>query len=173
MRQLELSPLSTNEAREYLQRKRITDPQVIEEMVEYAGGHPLALSMVAELAEHVQLKVGDLERIPERHNLIRELIERITKNVAENLRTALDTCAVLRLVTEGSLAWMLQLSKEEAEKTFEDLRRFGFVKVRGDDLGIALHDAVWVAINDELRWRNHEQFSTLNQRAAQYFEARL
>ncbi|MEA2575168.1 MAG: hypothetical protein QOH93_2466 [Chloroflexia bacterium] len=173
MRQIELTPLSIEEAREYLRKSGLKDEQIIEEVVAYAGGHPLALSMVAELAEHVQLKVGDLEHIPERHNIVRELIDRITKNVAQNLRAALESCAILRLVTEGAIAWMLELSKEDAQKTFEELSRFGFVKVRGDDLGIALHDAVWSAMNDEQRWRNPERFCALNLRAANYFEVRL
>jgi tetratricopeptide (TPR) repeat protein len=170
MEQVELEPLTDEEATEYLRGKGITEPRIVEDIVHYAGGHPLALTMVAELAQHVHLKAGDLERVPERHRIIEQLIKRITSNVDDNLRAALEVCAVVRLLTEGSLAWMLNLERKDAQRTFMELRQFGFVKVRGDYLGIALHDAVWTAMNDDLRWRAIEVFCNLNERAANYYQ---
>lgn len=171
MRQVELSPLSESEVQSYLQKKGVTDRQVAAEMVDYADGHPLTLSMLTELAGHVQLKAGDLERVPERRHVIHELLGRITQNVAENLRAALECCAVLRFVTEDSLAYLMQLP--DVSRIFEEVRRYDFIKVRVDGTGIALHDVVWTAMNDELRWRSPERYCALQERAATYYEARL
>jgi tetratricopeptide (TPR) repeat protein len=264
MRQHELYPFDASESDVYLQRKGINDENLIVEMSDYAGGHPLTLALLADLAD--QLKAGDLARAPERRDIIRTLLERITHNITTSLRAALEVCAILRVVNQDSLTWMLKehtppptdeytnleagmqallaqmgrnhprydealvyeqrlreninqtrrygddpsqendraevldqlnrlthevssmsfndlcrryapppappaasvLENTSVQDVFEELRCFDFVKVRSD--GLALHDTVWEAMNEELRWRSPTHYRAMNAKAAQYYE---
>lgn len=51
---------------------------------------------------------------------------------------------------------------------FDELCRFDFVKVRNG--GLALHDTVWAAMNEELRWRSPTNYREMNAKAARYYE---
>ncbi|NJN68321.1 MAG: ATP-binding protein [Chloroflexaceae bacterium] len=88
MRQHELPPFDARDSGSYLQRKGITDEHLIAEMSDYAGGHPLTLALLADLAD--QMQAGDLARAPARRDIIRTLLERITQNIGANLRVALE-----------------------------------------------------------------------------------
>lgn len=167
MLQIELDPFSNDEAYSYLKKKGITDEQVATAMISYSDRHPLTLALVAELAGHIN--AIDLANVPERQLIIHELLERIIQNVTPNLRIALEACAILRVVNERSLAYMLD--QAETREIFEDVRRFDFVKVRSG--GIALHDAVWSALNDQLCWRNPTAYRALSVKAAEFYQQEL
>ena len=143
--------------------------QIATQMADYTDGVPLTLTLLAELVQQASITDLDLTRAPERRKVIEELLRRITQNVAESLRVALQMCAILRVVTEDSLAYMLDQS--DVEQVFAELRKFDFIKVRND--GIALHDAVWGAMNEELSWRIPTQFRSLNTKAAEFYEKTL
>jgi tetratricopeptide (TPR) repeat protein len=171
-RQIELGPLSMAEAQEYLEKMGITDPRVAAEMADYTDGLPLTLMMLAGLAQQVDIGKLDLTKAPERRQVIQDLLTRITQNVAQSLRSALEVCAILRVVTEDSLEHMLgQQNTKNTQYVFAELRRFDFMKLRND--GIALHDAVWAAMNEELSWRTPAHFRDLNFKAAQFYEREL
>lgn len=268
MQQLELQPFTREESLQYLQKKKVSNDQIAKEMIDYAGGHPLALALLADFAE--QFRAGDLMHIPERRKIVHLLVERITENVVESLRAALEICVILRSVNQDNLEYMLktrvarprtdsysgyeaglhtllrQMGREhqrynealvyeqrlrenieharrygddsarqserhqiidrlnevalatldvpftelcwpvtpapdpsdqpartpvDSKTMFDSVRRFDFVKVRYG--GIALHDTVWTAMNDELRWRSPSRYAALNARAAQYYDELL
>jgi tetratricopeptide (TPR) repeat protein len=166
--QLQLQPFSHQEVKEYLRKKGIHNERVAEEMADATDGYPLTLSMFVELAAQADLSELDLTRTPERKQIIRQLLERITQNVAADLRNALRVCAVLRVITADSLAFMLdEPSVQNIEAIYNEVRRFDFVKERQD--GIALHDSVWEAYNEELSKDSPIYFGQLNDKAAQFY----
>ncbi len=172
MWQLDLPLFSGNELREYLEKKGVTDTRVATRLADRTDGHPLILSMFAELAAHGKVTGIDLNRSAESKNVIQQLLKSIKERVAENLQTALEICAILRVTNEDSLAYMLDHhDPHDVASTFDQVRAFDFVKVRPN--GIALHDTVWAAMNEELSWRSPAHYYTLNAKAAQFYKQAL
>lgn len=229
MLQHELGRLRKTEALEYLNKRGVVDDALVEQMVTFAAGHPLTLSLLAEVYEHGDL--GDLKRVPGRRDVIRLFIEWVVGLVSAELKTALEICSVLRHTTEESLAYMLahyseneigsmpdtdqdeilRLIKEyegklrladdpkeqarcrkqilelreqlqqklksseerptRAAQMFAQLQRFHFVKA--DAEGLSLHDVVWAALAEDLRWRAPKRFKLLHHLAAEYYKQRL
>lgn len=163
IRQIELKPFSEEEARKYLGEKGIIEAQLVTLLTDYSEGHPLTLSLLAQLSKQGGAK--DLKLSPERQKIIHTLIERITQNVTDDLRNALEMCAILRIVNEDVLSFMLDVN--DIRKTFEVIRRFDFVKVH--DEGIALHDVVWAAMNEEIQWRSPVHYQRLNAKASEFY----
>lgn len=167
MRHIELDRLSSLEVRTYFQKKGIHDQQLVAAMADFSGGHPLTLALLAKAAE--QGTLTDLAGEPARREVIHALLSRITQNVAANLHAALEICAVLRVVNEDSLAFMLE--SPDVRQVFEEVRHFDFVRVHTG--GIALHDVAWAAMNEELAWRSPGNYKMLNDRAARFYERAL
>ncbi|HKP54334.1 MAG TPA: hypothetical protein VJ183_16985 [Chloroflexia bacterium] len=169
MWQLELPLFSHHESRQYLERKGVTDTQVATNLADRTDGHPLILSMFAELAAQGEVTGIDMTRSAEGKRVIQQLLKTIKERVAENLREALEVCAILRVVNEDNLAYMLD--QADVAAIFDQVRAFDFIKVRSD--GIALHDTVWVAMNEELNWRSPAHYRELNAKAMQFYEQAL
>jgi len=164
--QIQLQPFAAPETAQYLHKKGFTDPQMVRDMTEYANGHPLVLALLADLG---QGRLGDLAHAPERHQIVSQLLERIKRSVTGDLNAALEACAILRVVDEGKLAWML--GQPSAGSIFDAVWRFDFVKTRAG--GIALHEAVWDALNEDLKYRNPTRYCELQAKAAEYYERAL
>ncbi|NNJ10387.1 AAA family ATPase [Chloroflexales bacterium ZM16-3] len=165
--QVELSPFSEREAREYLHHRNIHNEALIDAMVDRADGHPLVLSLLSDIAMHSSC--DDLGAIPKNHEITYLLIERLTRNIASELRSALEVCAVLRVIDEDRLAYMLEIS--DVGSLFNSVRIFEFVRIGSD--GISLHETVRDILLDELRWRNPIRYDELNLRAITYYERLL
>ncbi|MDQ2807288.1 MAG: tetratricopeptide repeat protein [Chloroflexota bacterium] len=164
--QIHLQPFAAGEAQSYLNKKGFTDPQMAQDMADYADGHPLVLALLADLG---QGSMGDLAHAPERHQIVGQLLTRITRSVSADLNTALEACAILRLVDEDKLAWML--GQPNAGAIFDAVWHFDFVKTRSG--GIVLHEAVWDALNQDLQYRNPTRYCELQAKAATYYERAL
>ncbi len=164
--QIHLQPFAAGEAQSYLSKKGFTDPQMAQAMADYADGHPLVLALLADLG---QGSLGDLAHAPERHQIVGQLLTRIKRSVSADLNTALEACAILRLVDEDKLAWML--GQPNAGAIFDAVWHFDFVKTRSG--GIALHEAVWDALNQDLKYRNATRYCELQAKAAEYYERAL
>jgi ATP/maltotriose-dependent transcriptional regulator MalT len=167
MKQIELKPFTRDESYAYLKQKGVINKQVIAEMTDYTGGHPLTLALLSGLSNYP--RAGDLVRSPERREIIRTLLDRVIQKVTEKLNQALEVCAILRVVNQDSLRFMLELT--DAQQIFSELRTFDFINVCNG--GIAFHDTIWDAMNEELRWRSPEHYLALHAKAAQYYEQLL
>ncbi len=116
-------------------------------------GHPLALSLVADL-----LAQGDGEKTApriENPDIIRVLLDRFVQGVPDaSHRRALHICAHARVTIEGLLAEVLET--DQAGGLFEWLRELSFIE-RGPD-GLFPHDLARDVLENDLRWRNPERY---------------
>ncbi len=166
VRILPLRNLQTEESREYLTRRNIpTDQQ--RAVLEFTHGHPLALSLVADLfAYH-----GDIHFTPElQPDIVKMLLERFLQRVPGPAhRAALEACALVRVTTEALLEEMVGLSG--APELFGWLRSLSFVESGVD--GLFPHDLTREALVADVRWRNPDWYIELHRRARKYYAARL
>ena len=84
-------------------------------------------------------------------------------------RTALEACALVRLMTEELLAEVLNLP--DAHDLFEWLRGLSFIE--SGRQGIFPHDLAREAIVADLRWRNPAWYNSLHHRARNYYANKL
>lgn len=153
VRFIQLRNLDPQESTIYLQRRQIPTARH-QNILDFTHGHPLALSMVAEL--HMQT---DVEFQPEAApNLIATLVERFIEHLPSSAhRAGLEACAMVRLMNEALLSEMLKI---DARPIFEWLRNLSFIEAKPG--GILLHDLAREVLATDLRWRNMEQYAALH-----------
>jgi hypothetical protein len=166
VRPLPLRNLRPDEGRTYLSLRAIPSDQQ-EAVLDFTHGHPLALSLVAEVFAQ---RPGFVFRAEETPDMVKMLLEQLVQKVPGPAhRAALETCALVRLTTESLLAEVLGV--DDAHELFEWLRGLSFIE--SGPLGIFPHDLVRDALGVDLRWRNPEWFGELHRRARHYYASRL
>lgn len=165
-RVLPLRNLSPQEARTYLTRRAVPGEQH-EAVLDFTHGHPLALSLVADvLAQHPHTRF----RREETPDIVKTLLEHLAQKVLEPAqRAALEACALVRLTTEDLLSEMLQQS--DVHDLYEWLRGQSFVEA--GSVGIFPHDLAREALTADLRWRNPKWYAELHRRARTYYGVQL
>lgn len=165
---LPLEGLSNDEGHAFLKRRGLSEPGIVEQVLRAAGGHPLALSLAADLA--VQLGSRDFTTFPEWRLSVRSLVERLLRHVPdEGLRELLEGASMIRQFDEATLAAIS--GHEEITAAFDQLCRLSVV--RPAEHGLMLHDDVRRALADDLRWRNQTRYQELRQRALAYYRERF
>lgn len=165
MRSVALRNLSPDESADYLDRRGV--PHGLRaSIVGFTHGHPLALSLAADVAHQ---SGGDLrpESSPE---VIGSLLERFVERVDRpGCRQALEVCAHARVTTESLLRGVLP--GEDAFELFQWLRRLSFIE-QGDE-GIFPHDVAREVLDADYRWRDPDQYAQMHRRLRQYAFKRL
>jgi len=166
LRVLALRNLTPGESRLYLTRRGVPAVQQ-ERVLAFTHGHPLALSLVADLFA----QRSDLDFRPEAApDMVGRLLEQLLLEVPGPLhRLAIEACAVVRVMTESLLAEMLAIP--DAHDLFQWLRTLSFIEAV--PRGVVLHDLAREAIAADLRWRNPDRYRRLHDRARAYYAARL
>lgn len=196
---LPLLNLSAEESEAYLTKRAI--PQLQHEAIlDFTHGHPLALSLVADLmsqrrgAQH-DAQHGTNNDVPyeaqsdtvfdprEAPDVVQTLLERLVdKAPSAAHRATLQACALVRLTTESLLAEMLarphaalpdglHSPAPDAHELFEWLRGLSFIE--SGRLGLFPHDLAREALIADLRWRNRDWHGELHHRARAFYAARL
>jgi hypothetical protein len=150
LRVVSLRNLSPEESRQYLQACGV-DPDRQEQLVELAHGHPLGLSLLAD----VVVRGGETAADPMTPDLVGTLLQRFVEIVPSGLhRRALEVCAPARVTTEALLREVLGL--EDAHELFTWLRELSFVESGPE--GVFPHDLARDALEADLRWRDPEGY---------------
>jgi hypothetical protein len=150
LRVVSLRNLSPEESRQYLQVCGV-DPDCQEQLVELAHGHPLGLSLLAD----VVVRGGEAAADPLTPDLVGTLLQRFVEIVPSGLhRRALEVCAPARVTTEALLREVLGL--EDAHELFTWLRELSFVESGPE--GVFPHDLARDALEADLRWRDPEGY---------------
>ncbi|HEX5692492.1 MAG TPA: ATP-binding protein, partial [Roseiflexaceae bacterium] len=138
------------------------------EALAFTHGHPLALSLVADvLRQGDQHAAFDPQAEPD---LLRVLLERFVHDVPSALhRQALDAAVLAWATTEGLLNRML--GESHGHVCFEWLRGLSFVE--HGPYGLFPHDLVREALDADLRWRNPEGYRELHGRIADELHQRF
>lgn len=166
-RYISLRNLSPEESQIYLTSRGVPVTQH-RAILDFTHGHPLALSLVADVfAQSAGLKGGEIDFQAEAApNAVKTLLNRFVKDIpTAEQRLALEAFALVRLTTENLLAQMLDLP--DAYELFEWLRQLSFTD--SGLLGIFPHDVVREVLIADLRWRNPDRYIELHQRSRSYY----
>lgn len=173
VRVISLRNLSQEESRAFLNKRGLpADHQ--QGILEFTHGHPLALSLVAEVFS----QRGHVGLHPEESpDVVKTLMERFVQQVPGPAhRAALEACALVRVTTEGLLGEMLAMptsgpASDGVHALFEWLRGLSFVESSAE--GIFPHDLARETLVTDLRWRNPDWYVELHNRARKYYTDRL
>jgi hypothetical protein len=168
IRSIALGGLRPEASRDYLQRRGLADSRLIEQILAGVGGHPLALSLAADLVLHTGIR--NFTASPERHLLIRSLAEQLLRTITDpHLRELIEASAIVEQFDQATLEAII--GRPASAAAFEQLCRLSVV--RPVTHGLTLHDEVRRILADDLRWRNREQYQSWRQRAAEHFRDRM
>ena len=174
LRTVALRNLSPDEGREYLDRCGIP-PEHQEGAFNFTHGHPLALSLIADLFSQ-RGKVGFTPE--ESPDVVKTLLERFIQQVPGPAhRAALEACALARVMTESLLDQMLDMRasgtgpSNGARELFDWLRGLSFIQSSAE--GLFPHDLAREAIVADLHWRNPDWYGELHNRARSYYTANI
>jgi hypothetical protein len=166
IRVLPLRNLSPEESRIYLRSRGVPGEQH-ENILAFTHGHPLALSLVADIFAQRHDARFEPENEPD---VVKMLLERLVQKVPGPAhRAALEVCALVRLTTEGLLASVLAMP--DVHDLFEWLRGLSFIE--SGRQGLVPHDLAREALMADLRWRNPDWYAELQRRARAYYIARF
>jgi hypothetical protein len=167
VRPLSLKRFSPAESRLYLARRGLDQPHLVEGILEATHGHPLALSLAADLV--LDLGVRDIAAAPEWHLILRTLVERLLRDIPDpHLRAQLEACAVVHQFDEPLLA---AVAGQEDPRAFEQLCHLSVV--RPAEHGLTLHEDVRWILAEDLRWRRPERANELRLRALAHYRERM
>lgn len=160
-------------AGDYLMRRGVPTAQH-GSVLQFTHGHPLALSLIADVFEQRQANGEDsivLQFTPEdTPDVVRTLLGQLVEGeTSPEHRAALEACALVRLTTEDLLAALLD--KEDANQAFNWLRGLSFIE--SGRQGLFPHDMAREVLLADLRWRNPGQHRLLHERARTFYSARL
>jgi hypothetical protein len=163
---LPLRNLSPDESRTYLSRLQVPAEQH-QQVIAFTHGHPLALSLVADVFAQGQDLHFQPDAVPD---VVKLLLERFMQEVpSSSHRLALEACAMVRLTTEAVLAALLALP--EVHDLFDWLRTLSFMEF--SPAGLMPHELARDILATDLRWRHPDRYVELHNRARAYYTARL
>ena len=156
LRVISLRNLTGDESRRYLHECGVDD-RLHDRVVAATYGHPLGLSLLADVA----VRGGDAAVDPLGPDVVGALLRRFVDAVPNDLqRRALGVGALARVTTEPLLRAALET--EDAHALFEWLRELSVVESGPD--GLVLHDLARDALDVDLRWRDPEGYKQVFRR---------
>src|SRR3954452_6548493 len=162
-----LGPLDDEDARELIHAHGVGSENTAAELIRWADGSPLALSLGADAAR--EDATWHPTRLDEHPVLAEALVRRLTRPEIATARYDLMAVAALARATDAALLQEVlpDLDAAEAEAW---LRSLSFSEDVGD--GVALHDLVRRALRADLRVRDPEREAELRRRLADALYAR-
>jgi DNA-binding winged helix-turn-helix (wHTH) protein len=164
MRCIGVGSLTRDEATRLLTAHGIEE-KAHSKMLDLCHGHPLALVLLAA-------EVRSTDQVPSAlgPDLVRALTRRCMDHAPTALhRTALEACARAHTTTVGLLADVVD--RANAPRLFDWLSDQSYV--RAGPYGLAPHDLVRDAIDEELRWRDPQSSRTLQQKIDEHLIRRM
>ncbi len=165
LRVVSLRNLSPDDSRQYLRACGI-DPARHDHLVEQAHGHPLGLSLLADVLVRGGAAQGDTLTPDLVGTLLRRFVEIVPSGPH---RRALEVCAVARVTTEALLREVLGL--DDTHELFTWLRGLSFVE--SGPAGVFPHDLVRDALEADLRWRDPDGYRRVFRSIRGYINSRL
>jgi energy-coupling factor transporter ATP-binding protein EcfA2 len=153
LRVVSLRNLSPEDSRQYLHSCGVS-PARVDQLVGLAHGHPLGLSLLAD----VVVRGGEAAADPMTPDLVGTLLRRFVEIVPSGQhRRALELCALARVTTEALLREVLGL--QDGHEAFAWLRELSFVEAGPE--GVYPHDLARDALETDLRWRDPDGYRQL------------
>ncbi len=168
VRSISLRNLRPEESRTLLDKRGVPKAKH-QEVLDFTHGHPLALSLVADVLEN-QKESQDTFELGSDPDIVRALLERFIQQApSPTHQLALETCALVRVTTEDLLTKVLAL--DDVHEFFEWLRSLSFIE--SNPVGIFPHDLVREVLDADLRWRNPDRYAELHGRVRGYYNDKL
>lgn len=166
MRSMQLRSFTPKESDEYLRRRNIPEEK-IQPILDFTHGHPLALSVVADIYEQFPDKNFSPDESPD---VVRTLLQLFVRQVPSPMhRAALEVCSIVNLLTESLLAEVM--SVEDAGELFNWMCGLSFISIGRE--GIYPHDIAREALCADLKWRHPDWNSELHKRSRLYYHRKL
>ncbi|GAA3078718.1 BTAD domain-containing putative transcriptional regulator [Streptosporangium carneum] len=145
------------------------DPGLRRSVVDFAAGHPFALSLAAEVGRNMSA-TGQ----PSRRDAVRHVVDNVLARLAGDVPTkphrwALHVCAHARHTTEGLLDAVLPGGR--AAELFDWLRAQPYVEIAAD--GLDVNGVLREALDDHLRWRDPVGYERMHRRIRDYVMGEL
>ncbi|HEX8463318.1 MAG TPA: AAA family ATPase [Abditibacterium sp.] len=182
VRSFQLGALSREEGLEYLERRGV-EAQTQPQLLLFAHGHPLALSLAADGAlRQFGAPVPTVvppgfeanaasARFLDGPQLVGPLLRHLVRDVPSPAhRAALEACAIVNVLTEELLADMLgedDPAPLDIHGIFEWLRSISIIST--NRYGLFPHDLVREVLVADLRWRSPAWHTELHRRAREYY----
>ena len=166
-----LRNLHPDDSRLYL-TQRAVPPDLHKTALDFTYGHPLALSLMADvLASHTP-SISPGSFLPEDNpDIVQTLLERFVDSAPDAPhRAALEVCALVRHTDESVLSSLIP-DADDAGELFGWLRGLSFIEATRQ--GVFPHDVVRETLLADLRWRNRDRYVELHRKARDYYAARL
>lgn len=161
-----LRNLERDDGRELLRRRDVPESEY-EAILDFTHGHPLALSLVADVMDQREEPAFEPADAPD---IIATLLEQFVQKVPGPAhRAALEVASLVPYVTEALLETVLDMP--DVHDVFVWLRDLSFVS--HGDRGLVLHDLARDALTSDLRWRNPEWHDELHERARRFYASQL
>lgn len=166
VRELELGPLSPEESQALLEAHGVADRVHAAELVAWARGSPLALTLAARTSEGRAWRPGQGE---EPRDIVRGLVRRLAREEHDGPhRDALLVACIARAATVPLLRDVLP--EADAAEAMRWLTGLSFAEPSAD--GVTLHELVRRALRSDLRQREPERERELRRRIADSLHAR-
>jgi hypothetical protein len=166
MRIVSLKNLNQEESRALLMRWQLPARQH-EAILQFTHGHPLALSLVADVFEQQPETEFQPENAP---NIIKTLLDQFMHETPTPYhRAALEASSQVQLVSEPLLGAMLKL--DDPHPIFEWLRDLSFIE--SERRGLYPHDLAREALAADLRWRDPDRQAELHTLARSFYMQRF
>ena len=166
---ISLRNLRPEESRAFLDKRGVPEYKH-KGVLDFTHGHPLALSLVADMLENQAENQSNTFELGNDPDIVRTLLERFIQQVpTPTHRLALEACALVRVTTENLLTKALALN--DVHEFFEWLRSLSFIE--SNSTGIFPHDLVRETLDADLRWRNPDRYAELHDRVRDYYSEKL
>lgn len=172
LRIVSLRNLTTDDSDLYLDRCGI-DQALRPALIAASHGHPLALSLLADLCARGQTDGAVLASgVAAAPDVVQSLLGQIVDDVPTPVhRDALQVAAVARVTTESLIRDALSLDGRLADEVFAWLRDRPYIHV--DAEGVAPHDLVRDVLDADLRWRDPAAYAEVFRRVRRHIHQRL
>jgi serine/threonine protein kinase len=161
--EIKLSELSEEESHQMLETRHL-EPDQIQQVKQFAHGHPLALELgAAALRSQPGLEVNAGPPAKMVSQLTRALLSGLSRDVTE----AVEAISTIRWTTEPVLRSLLGVA--EVRNLFDELGELPFVYSTPE--GLVLHDVVHEAVAKDLSHRDPERYRLYRSRAWRIFSA--
>lgn len=139
VRVLRMEGLSDDDVARFLEQKDVrVAPKLLPRIRDEVGGHPLALNLLIEAAERLDVTVEDLlDRIPEKE-VEEYLLQEVYEGLREDERQVLTQSSIFR--TTFSIDDLRTITTKDPERALVRLRRR--LLVHADEDGYTLHEVV-------------------------------
>ncbi|MFI7702291.1 ATP-binding protein [Nonomuraea sp. NPDC049480] len=162
---MSLRDLAPADAAALLDARGVAD-ELREPLLDFAGGHPLALSLGAAVA--IKDSRASSRWTPTQ-DVVATLLDQLVGEVPSPAhRHALEVCAHAYMTTEDLLRAILP---EDSASLFGWLRRLPFVE--SSPRGLFPHDIAREVLEADLRWRDPQGFAAMHNSISDYLAAQI